>query len=319
MEKTSTFWTAWFKRFLYVHLLYGLGVGKGARMSMEKPITTTDLRKMKRNGKKIVMLTAYDYPSAKLADQAGVDLILVGDSLGMVVLGYDTTLPVTVDDMVHHSKAVARGTQRAFIVTDMPFLSYHGSWDQTLQHAGRIIQEGNAKAVKLEGGREMAETITKLTQAGIPVMGHIGLTPQSVNQLGGFKVQGKDVTAAKKLIEDAKILEGAGCFSIVLECIPGSLAEIISKEVSIPIIGIGAGDHCDGQVLVYHDMLGYGGKHYPKFVKQYASIGSNIEDAILHYSKEVREGSFPKEEHTYSINDQILTGLYGDGTKNENS
>lgn len=267
------------------------------------------------NGKKIVMLTAYDYPSAKLADQAGVDVILVGDSLGNVVLGYETTLPVTVGDMVYHSKAVARATKRALVVTDMPFLSYRGSWDQTLHHAGRLMQEGNAKAIKLEGGREVAETITKLTQAGIPVMGHIGLTPQSVHQLGGFKVQGKNIEAAKRLIEDAKILEEAGCFAIVLECIPSSLSDMISKETSIPTIGIGAGPLCDGQVLVYHDMLGYGGERYPKFVKQYASIGSSIEDAIRLYSKEVQEGSFPTEEYSYSINDQILSGLYGEGVK----
>lgn len=284
-------------------------------MSLERPVTTTDLKKMKKDSQKIAMVTAYDYPAAKLADQAGIDIILVGDSLGMVVLGYDTTLPVTVEDMVHHSKAVSRAVKRAFVVTDMPFLSYHGSWESTLRNAGKIIQEGNAKAVKLEGGREMADTITRLTQAGIPVMGHIGLTPQSVNQLGGYKVQGKDLDAAKRLIEDAKILENAGCFSIVLECIPGGLAELISKEVSIPTIGIGAGAKCDGQVLVFHDMLGFGGDHYPKFVKKYATIGTSIEEAIRQFSKEVKDGSFPSEEHSYSINERIISGLYGEGVK----
>lgn len=290
-------------------------VGKGEHMAHNKPITITDLKKKKRTQEKIVMITAYDFPSAKLADQAGVDLILVGDSLGMVVLGYDTTLPVTVDDMVHHTKAVTRGTNHAFVVTDLPFLSYHGAFEQTLKNAGRMIQEGSAKAVKLEGGREMADTIQKLTQAGIPVMGHIGLTPQSVNQLGGFKVQGKDQAAAKRLIEDAKILEEAGCFAIVLECIPGALSDAISKELTIPTIGIGAGVHCDGQVLVYHDILGYGSEHIPKFVKKYTEIGDQIGNAIRNYCTEVRNGSFPQEEHTYSVNDSILTGLYGDGEK----
>lgn len=284
-------------------------------MSSLKAITTTDLKKMKKDGNKITMITAYDYPSARLADQAGVDTILVGDSLGNVVLGYDTTIPVTVDDMVYHSRAVARGAKRALIVTDMPFLSYHGSWDRTLKNAGRIIQEGHAMAVKLEGGREVAETITKLTLAGIPVMGHIGLTPQSVNQLGGFKVQGKNQTAAKQLIEDAKVLEEAGCFAIVLECIPGKLAEIITREITIPTIGIGAGVQCDGQVLVYHDMLGMSGDHYPKFVKKYADVGATIEHAIRTYCTEVKEGAFPEEAHTYGVKDDVLTGLYGEGAK----
>lgn len=282
---------------------------------LTSPVTTATIKKMKQDGKKITMLTAYDYPSAKLADRAGVDIILVGDSLGNVILGYETTVPVTLDDMVHHTKAVTRAVKRAFVVTDMPFLTYHGSIDATLAHAGKIMQEGNAKAVKLEGGREIADTIRTLTRAGIPVMGHIGLTPQSVNQLGGFKVQGKSIEEAKRLIEDAKILQEAGCFAIVLEGIPGKLAKIITENVTIPTIGIGAGVHCDGQVLVYHDMLGYGGDRYPKFVKQYASIGGIIEQAIQQYCLEVQQGRFPDEEHTYTMNDEILSSLYGEGVK----
>lgn len=290
------------------------GVGKGVSMGLDKTITTTMLKKMKNDGEKIVMLTAYDYPSALLAEQAGVEVILVGDSLGNVILGHGTTLPVTINDMVYHTKAVTRAVKNALVVADMPFLSYHGSWDKTLLNAGSLMQDGNASAVKLEGGREVAEIISKLTQAGIPVMGHIGLTPQSVHQMGGFKVQGKDAKAAKRLIEDAHILEAAGCFSIVLEGIPGPLAKIITDEVSIPTIGIGAGVHCDGQVLVFHDMLGYGGEKHPKFVKQYAAIGDLMKDAIRNYGKEVKESNFPTDAHTYTMNDEILSTLYGDGS-----
>jgi 3-methyl-2-oxobutanoate hydroxymethyltransferase len=280
-----------------------------------KAVTTTSLKKMKADGKKITMLTAYDYPSAKLADQAGIDVILVGDSLGMVVLGYDTTIPVTVADMVYHTRAVTRAVTHALVVTDLPFLSYHGTWQETLKNAGEIIQKGNAKAVKLEGGREVAETVKRLTQAGIPVMGHIGLTPQSVNQLGGFRVQGKTKEAARALIEDAKILEEAGCFALVLECIPAPLAKLITEKIEIPTIGIGAGVDCDGQVLVFHDMLGYGGEHYPKFVKKYAEIGITIEQAIRTYIDEVKTAAFPQEEHSYGIDADLLSGLYGEGER----
>lgn len=310
---TIPFGSLWSKRFsVYISLL--LGAGKGVMMST-LPVTTASIKKMKQAGKKITMLTAYDYPSAKLVDQAGVDIILVGDSLGNVILGYDTTVPVTLDDMVYHTRAVTRAVKRALVVTDMPFLTYHGSIDATLANAGKIMQLGQAKAVKLEGGREIADTIRTLTSAGIPVMGHIGLTPQSVNQLGGFKVQGKSVEEARRLIEDAQILQEAGCFAIVLEGIPGKLAKVITESVTIPTIGIGAGIHCDGQVLVYHDMLGYGGERYPKFVKQYASIGATIQQAIQQYCLEVHEGRFPDDEHTYSINDEILASLYGEGVK----
>jgi 3-methyl-2-oxobutanoate hydroxymethyltransferase len=285
-------------------------------MNSSKPVTTTSLKKMKEKGEKICMITAYDYPSAKLADEAGIDLILVGDSLGMVVLGYDTTIPVTVADMVYHTKAVSRGVKNALVVTDMPFLSYHGTWDETLKNAGRIMQEGLAKAVKLEGGREIAETVSRLVHAGIPVMGHIGLTPQAVHQLGGYKVQGKDLQAALRLIEDAKILAEAGCFALVLECIPEALGERITREIDIPTIGIGAGAGTDGQVLVFHDLLGYGiNNHVPKFVKQYAQIGKEIDQAIRNYIDDIRSGSFPKEEHTYKMDENSIAGLYGVGVK----
>ncbi|WP_045517305.1 3-methyl-2-oxobutanoate hydroxymethyltransferase [Neobacillus niacini] len=272
---------------------------------------STDFLKMKENKEKIVMLTAYDYPSAKQAEQAGVDLILVGDSLGMVVLGYDSTVPVTMEDMIHHTKAVKRGAKDTFIVVDMPFLTYHLSIKDTLVNAGRLIQETGANAVKLEGADEVLEKISALTKAGIPVCSHLGLTPQSVGVLGGYKVQGKDAKGAMKLLEDAKKCEEAGAFSIVLECVPKQLADEVSKNVSIPIIGIGAGVDVDGQVLVYHDILGYGVERVPKFVKQYYSLNPFIIESIQAYVKEVKAEQFPQDKHSFTMKERELSGLYG--------
>ncbi|GHH98209.1 3-methyl-2-oxobutanoate hydroxymethyltransferase [Neobacillus kokaensis] len=272
---------------------------------------TTDFLKMKEVNEKIVMLTAYDYPSAKQAEQGGVDVILVGDSLGMVVLGYDSTVSVTLDDMIHHAKAVKRGAKDTFIVVDMPFLTYHLSVKDTLINAGRLIQETGAHAVKLEGADEVIEKIAAITKAGIPVCAHLGLTPQSVGVLGGYKVQGKDAQAAKKLIEDAKKCEEAGAFAIVLECVPKQLAKEVSKSVSIPIIGIGAGIEVDGQVLVYHDILGYGVERVPKFVKQYHSVNPFMIESIQAYASDVKNKQFPQEKHTFTMKEEELKVLYG--------
>jgi 3-methyl-2-oxobutanoate hydroxymethyltransferase len=275
-------------------------------------VTVNTLRRMKKEGEKITVLTAYDFPMAKLIDEAGVEVILVGDSLGMVVLGYDSTIPVTMEDMLHHVKAVTRGARNSLVVADMPFMSYHISIEDAMKNAARLIQEGGATSVKLEGGIEMAETIKTLVRAGIPVMGHIGLTPQSVNQMGGFQVQGKDVASAKGLIEDAKALEEAGAFAIVLECIPASLAKMISQQVNIPTIGIGAGVGCDGQVLVTNDMLGLYKEFAPKFVKKYALLGDQIKEALVDYKHEVKTGVFPSLEHSYNISEDLtkLNSLY---------
>lgn len=256
------------------------------------------------------MLTSYDYATACLVDQAGLDMILVGDSLGNVVLGYENTLAVTMDDMVHHTRAVVRGTQQAMVVGDMPFLSYHITTSEAVRNAGRIIQEGGAQAVKLEGGVERVDTIKAILDAQIPVMGHIGLTPQSVNQFGGFKVQGKDLETARKLIEDARALDKAGVFAMVLECVPSALAQKITAEVSVPTIGIGAGPHCDGQVLVINDMLGISSGHIPKFVKKYADLQPVIVEALKAYKEEVEDGSFPGPEHCFTIADNVLDKLY---------
>lgn len=276
-----------------------------------KKITTSTLKGMKQKKDRITVVTAYDYPTATLVDQAGIEVILVGDSLGMVVLGYDSTIPVTVADMLHHTKAVTRGASQALVVTDLPFLSYHGSFERTLEASASIMQEGGAHAVKLEGGSEMVETVQRLTLAGVPVMGHIGLTPQSVYQLGGYKVQGKDTESARKLISDALALEEAGIFALVLECIPTPLAKEISDRLTIPTIGIGAGIECDGQVLVFHDMVGYGSKINPKFVKKYSNIAQNITDAVESYIAEVKEKHFPTEEHSFSMKEEVLAQLYG--------
>lgn len=264
----------------------------------------------KRSGKKLTMLTAYDYSMAKLIDESGVNGILVGDSLGMVCLGYKDTLSVTMDDMLHHTKAVSRGTVNALVVSDMPFMSYQTSIYDAVKNAGRFIKEASAQAIKLEGGSIVCPQIEAIVNAQIPVMGHIGLTPQSINMFGGFKVQGKNITDAKKLIEDAKKIEAAGAFAIVLECIPKELADIISKEISIPTIGIGAGGGCDGQILVYQDMLNMFSGFKPKFVKNFANVGAQMSDAFKSYIKEVNEGSFPGAEHCFKMDDEILNKLY---------
>lgn len=264
-----------------------------------KKVTTTVLKKMKRENEKISMLTAYDYSTAKIIDDANVDVILVGDSLGMVVLGYDDTIKVTVEDIIHHTSAVSRGAKRSMIVADMPFLSYHQGKYISVKNAGRLIQEGNANAVKLEGGIEIIEDIKAIINAGIPVMGHLGLTPQSVNKIGGYYIQGKSVEEAEKIIEDAVALEKAGVFSIVLECVPSELSKAITNKLSIPTIGIGAGKCCDGQVLVTNDLLGSYQGHIPKFVKKYEDIGEKTKNAVKEYIKEVKNKEFPQECHEF--------------------
>lgn len=265
----------------------------------------------KKENKKLTMLTAYDYSMAKVIDDSGVNAILVGDSLGMVALGYENTLSVTMEDMIHHSKAVARGAKSALIVVDMPFMSYQTSVYDAVVNAGRLVKEGGAHAVKLEGGEEtVLKAIEATVKAQIPVMGHLGLTPQSVNAFGGFKVQGKSIEAAKRIIEDAKKIEAAGAFALVLECIPDKLAEIISKELTIPTIGIGAGAGCDGQVLVYADMISLFSQFKPKFVKTYEDIGSMMKNAFMEYVREVQTGEFPGKEHTFKIDEEILQKLY---------
>jgi 3-methyl-2-oxobutanoate hydroxymethyltransferase len=276
-------------------------------------ITVDEIQEKKAQGEKVVMLTAYDYPSARLADEAGVDMILVGDSLGMVVLGYDSTIPVTMDDMLHHSRAVVRGSEHPMVVTDLPFMSYQTSLDDAMRNAGRLLQESGCQAVKLEGGVHMAETVRRIVQIGIPVVGHIGLTPQSVNQLSGYKVQGRTPEAAERLMEDAVALQQAGAFCIVLETIPAALAELISRRLRIPTIGIGAGAGCDGQVQVWHDLLSYYTtfmpRHLPRHVKQYANIGEAARQAIEAYAAEVRSGSFPTIKESFRMDKTVLKGL----------
>jgi 3-methyl-2-oxobutanoate hydroxymethyltransferase len=262
--------------------------------------TVITLKEMKRRGEKITMLTAYDYPTALILDECGVEMILVGDSLGNVVLGYDSTIPVTMDVMIHHTKAVSRAVSSGMVIGDMPFLSYQCSADDAVANAGRFLQEGGAQGVKLEGGRQCADVVRRIVSAGIPVMAHIGLTPQSVHQLGGFKVQGKEEKAAQAMIEDARILEEAGAFAIVLECVPALLAKTISETISIPAIGIGAGMYCDGQVLVIHDILGLYQRFTPKFVKQYANLSKNMEESVRTYIKEVKDGAFPDQDHSFN-------------------
>lgn len=272
--------------------------------------TVMTFKQAKEQGNKLSMLTAYDYSMAKIIDESSVNGILIGDSLGMVIKGEEDTLAVTVEEIIYHTKAVKKGAKNALIVSDMPFLSYHVSVEQAVLNAGRIIKEGGANAVKLEGGAEFLPQIKAIVAAQIPVMGHLGLTPQSVNAFGGFKVQGKNELAAKKLIEDAVLLEKAGVFSIVLEGIPEKVAQLITKEISIPTIGIGAGRHCDGQILVYQDMLGMFNDFVPKFVKQYANIGEIMKNAISSYVNEVQEGIFPEEKHTFKIDESELKKLY---------
>src|SRR5665647_114321 len=273
-------------------------------------ISTADIKVKRLKQVKITMLTAYDYSTAAMVDAAGIDMILVGDSLGMVVLGYENTLAVTMEDMIHHTKAVVRASSNSMVVADMPFLSYHISTQEAVRNAGRLIQEAGAQAVKLEGGIERSATVKAIVDAQIPVVGHIGLTPQSVNQLGGFKVQGKDLEGAQKLIEAARAIEAAGAFSIVLECVPTLLAQKITEQLSIPTIGIGAGPYCDGQVLVVNDMLGMYKGHIPKFVKKFANLEPLIMEALQSYKHEVEEGVFPAPEHGFTIKDDVLEKLY---------
>ena len=272
--------------------------------------TVSTFKEQKANGDKITMLTAYDYSTAKLVDSSGINGILVGDSLGMVMLGYEDTLSVTMEDMIHHTAAVCRGAKNALVVGDMPFMSYQVSVEEAVRNAGRLMKEGRCHAVKLEGGAAVCPQIKAITQASIPVMAHIGLTPQSVNAFGGFKVQGKGEDAARKLIEEAKAVEEAGAFSIVLECVPEKLAELISKSVNIPTIGIGAGAGCDGQILVYQDMLGMFSDFTPKFVKKYAEIADVMKAAFEKYIEETKDGSFPAEEHTFKISEDVINKLY---------
>jgi 3-methyl-2-oxobutanoate hydroxymethyltransferase len=282
-------------------------------MEKRKALTTARMKRMKQDGERISMVTAYDYPSARLAEEAGIDVILVGDSLGNVVLGYDSTLLVTLDDMVYHTRAVNRGAASTFIVADMPFMTYHGSIDKTLEAVMRLMQEGQAKAVKLEGGAEIAPTVEAITKAGVPVIGHIGLTPQSVHQIGGFRIQGRSSEQAKRLLEDAKAIEQAGAFAVVLELVTEELAAWITKELSIPTIGIGSGAECDGQVLVFHDLLQYSSTSVPrKFVKAYANVGETIRSGIAQYIKEVKERSFPGPEHSFHMDNDVVHYLYGD-------
>jgi 3-methyl-2-oxobutanoate hydroxymethyltransferase len=277
---------------------------------MAQKFTVKSFQEAKDNNRKISMLTAYDYSMAKIVDAAGIDSVLVGDSLGMVFQGNESTLPVTLDEIIYHTKAVVRGVKNALVVADMPFLSYHVSKEEAVRNAGRMIKEGGAEAVKMEGGSLFSETIKAVVDAQIPVMGHIGLTPQSVNAFGGFKVQGKDEQSAKRIWEDAKLLEEAGVFAITLECIPDKLAQLITKSLRIPTIGIGAGKSCDGQVLVINDMLGMFSDFVPRFVKQYARLNIEITAAVQDYIAEVREGDFPAGEHTFDMDADILDRLY---------
>ena len=272
--------------------------------------TVNTFKKAKENKEKITMLTAYDYSTAKLVDEAGVESILVGDSLGMVCLGYEDTLSVTMEDMIHHAAAVSRGAKNAMVIADMPFMSYQTSVYDAVVNAGHLMKEGRAGAVKLEGGKEVCPQIKAIVDAGIPVCAHLGLTPQSINAFGGFKVQGKTAAAARKLLEDAKAVEEAGAFAVVLECVPAALAELVTKKIEIPTIGIGAGNVCDGQVLVYQDMLGMYSDFTPKFVKRFAEIGTIMKEAFMTYDKEVKAGTFPSTEHTYAIDDDIIEKLY---------
>ncbi|MGI6093086.1 MAG: 3-methyl-2-oxobutanoate hydroxymethyltransferase [Negativicutes bacterium] len=275
-----------------------------------KRITTATIREKKSKGEVITMLTAYDAAFARLLDEAGVDMLLVGDSLGNTMLGYDSTLPVTMEDMLHHTRAVCRGASRSMVVADMPFMSYQVSVEEALRNAGRFLKETPAQAVKLEGGKEIAPAVKAMTDAGIPVVGHLGLTPQSVNQLGGFKVQGKDVAAAQKLIDDARALEAAGAFAVVLECVPAPLATKVTQALSIPTIGIGAGNGCDGQVLVIHDVLGLLPGFKPKFVKPYRTLHTEITAAVQEYIAEVKSRQFPGPEHSFAMTDEVLEKLY---------
>ncbi len=272
-------------------------------------VTITEIKEMKQRKEKIPMLTAYDYVTAKMVDEAGVPLILVGDSLGMVMLGYESTIPVTIEEMIHHTKAVVRGAKKALIIGDMPFMTYHVSVSDALYNAARFIQEGAAQVVKLEGGEVVAEKVRRLVDCGIPVMGHIGLTPQSIQQLGGFKVRGKAVEEAKKLLNDARVLEEAGAFAIVLECTPAPLSKLITERLTIPTIGIGAGPDCDGQVQVISDILGLYTDFVPKHAKQYARLAGEIKTAVSSYISEVKSLSFPTAKQSYTVDEGVIKQL----------
>ena len=274
---------------------------------MKKTVTT--LQQQKLEGRRISMLTCYDYTTACLMEAAGVDTVLIGDSLGMTMLGYDDTLPVTMEDMIHHTAAVSRGLKNTFLIADMPFMSYQTSIYDAVANAGRLMKEGHAQAVKLEGGAKVCEQIEAITKADIPVVAHLGLTPQSVNAFGGFKVQGKNEAQAKQILEDALAVEKAGAFMVVLECIPEKLATLITKRLSIPTIGIGAGAGCDGQVLVYQDMLGMFEGIKPKFVKQFAQIGKEMKEAFSAYDKAVKAGEYPSKEHSFAIDDDVINAI----------
>jgi len=272
-------------------------------------VTIGQIREMKRKGQRFPMLTAYDYPTAKLIDEAGVPIILVGDSLGQVVLGYESSVRVTMEEMLHHTRAVVRGTRQALIVGDMPFMSYQSDIPSAIRNAGRFLQEAGAQAVKLEGGETVAETAQRIVECGIPVMGHIGLTPQSVNQLGGYRVQGRTPEAAARLIRDAQALQEAGAFSVVLETVPAALSRLITQRLSIPTIGIGAGVHCDGQVQVLHDMVGLFSDYVPKHAKRYASLDEVFKEAVARYVQEVQEEKFPTEKESFSMDESVLAEL----------
>lgn len=272
---------------------------------MNKKLTIADIIAMKQNGEKITVLTAYDAGFAAYLDQCGIDMVLVGDSLGMVILGYESTVPVTMEEMLHHCRAARKGCKRALLVGDMPFLSFQADIRDAVYNAGRFLKEAGCDAVKLEGGEEVCDTVRAMVRAGIPVMGHIGLTPQTASQLGGYKVQGRDRDSAKKVIRDAKALEDAGVFAVVLECIPDKLASVITASIRIPTIGIGAGSDCDGQVLVTHDLLGLFEKHVPRFVKAYANLSPQIRDAVTAFRDEVKNSVFPGPEHGYSMQVEV--------------
>jgi len=269
-------------------------------MKKSDKVTVPDFSRMKARGERIVAVTCYDATFARLCDRAGADILLVGDSLGMVIQGADTTLPVVLEDVLYHTRAVVRGAERAHVVADMPFLSYQVSVEEAVRNAGRLLKEGGAHAVKLEGGVAMAPVVRRLVAVGIPVMGHVGLTPQSVHALGGFRLQGRDEASQRRILEDARALQEAGCYSVVLEGIPLDLARQITEELSVPTIGIGAGPHCDGQVLVIYDLLGMNEEFRPRFVKQYETLGTRIREAVARYAAEVRAGEFPSEEHSFS-------------------
>jgi 3-methyl-2-oxobutanoate hydroxymethyltransferase len=267
---------------------------------LSAPVTIPDLQKKKEQGEKIIALTAYDFPTARILDEAGIDILLVGDSLGMVVLGYQNTIPVTMDEMIHHTKAVRRAVRRSLVIGDMPYFSFHQTEELTIANASRFLKEAGAKAVKIEGASgKRLELIAAMVEAEIPVMGHVGLTPQSINRLGQFKVRGGELAEARKIIEDAKNLEKAGAFAVILECIPQDLAKAITGKLKVPTIGIGAGPHCDGQILVFHDLVGYSTGYNPRFVKKYADLQAVITKAVRKYADEVRTGDFPDEAHSY--------------------